>query len=150
MAGKKHRQKGDRLEREVVNLMRSYELEAKRVPLSGAVDGYKGDVICAGGLQIECKARARGFTDLYNWLEGNDALVIKQDRKDPLLVLNLARFCRLLRDWERQGVAPNGRPEKALEVGIVPHEEIRRELQRIAEKHKLTHASYLLDASGKE
>ena len=36
---------------------------------------------------IEVKVRARGFAQLYDWLEGRDLLVIRADRIEPLIVL---------------------------------------------------------------
>ena len=42
MSGAKHRRKGDRIEREIVELHRELGIHAERVPLSGAVR-YKGN-----------------------------------------------------------------------------------------------------------
>ena len=89
--GKSQRDKGARFERECVNLLKEAGRDAKRVPLSGAADGFKGDIIC-DGLILECKKRASGFKQIRSWLEGNDALIIGSDREEPLVVL---RF----RDW---------------------------------------------------
>jgi hypothetical protein len=41
-------------------------------------------------LRIECKARADGFRELYSWLQGRDLLVLKADRKEPLVVLPMS------------------------------------------------------------
>ena len=45
MSGKAPRQKGDRLERAIVATLKAHGIEAKRVPLSGSVKGYPGDVV---------------------------------------------------------------------------------------------------------
>lgn len=53
--------------------------------------------------EFECKARARGFTPLYDALKQADGhggltpiAVVKQDRCQPLVVLNLPDFVRLI------------------------------------------------------
>lgn len=91
MSGRAPRQKGDRLERAVVTLLRAHGLDAKRVPLSGSAAGYPGDVCVKlrdRELCVECKSR-KDFATLYGWLEGRDALILKGDRKEPLIVIRL-------------------------------------------------------------
>lgn len=44
ISGKSPRQKGDRLEREVVKVLTEAGIKAKRVPLSGSAKGYPGDI----------------------------------------------------------------------------------------------------------
>jgi Holliday junction resolvase len=98
MSGKSPRQKGDRLERAVVLLLREHGLDAKRVPLSGSAKGYPGDVVAnmAGReLCLECKSR-KDFKTLHAWLEHRDALILKADRKEALVVLRLADFLKAL------------------------------------------------------
>jgi hypothetical protein len=86
MMGKSQRDKGSRREREFAALV-----NGERVPLSGACGGsYTGDVVGLGMLW-EVKARKDGFAMLYRWLEGNDALALKADRKPWLCVLPLER-----------------------------------------------------------
>jgi hypothetical protein len=41
-------------------------------------------------LRIECKARADGFGTLYRWLQGRDALILKADRQERLVVVRLS------------------------------------------------------------
>jgi hypothetical protein len=40
--------------------------------------------------------RASGFRELYCWLAGNDALVVRADRREPLVVLPLRRALTVL------------------------------------------------------
>jgi hypothetical protein len=40
-------------------------------------------------LIVEVKARADGFREMYRWLDGRDALVVKANRRDPLVILPL-------------------------------------------------------------
>lgn len=95
--GRGQRQKGDSFERECVVLLMSHGIYAERVPLSGATKGgsFEGDVratIANSEWKIECKRRKASFGTLYKWLEGNDALLIRDDKTEPLVVLSAARF----------------------------------------------------------
>lgn len=99
MMGKASRDKGGRFERELVNTARAHELEAYRVPLSGAVEGFKNDLIIKIGRttwEVEAKKRGSGFKFLYDNIEGADVLVVGADRKKPLAVLDYEDFCDLL------------------------------------------------------
>lgn len=98
MAGKKHREKGARFERSVVEAFNAFGMDAKRVPLSGAAAGFKGDVhfVCQGAPRVaECKSRKAGFKVLREWLGDNDILAIKDDRTEPLIVMRLSDYCIL-------------------------------------------------------
>jgi len=92
MAGRRSKQKGSRLERDFAK-----RIGGERVPLSGAAGGsYTGDVKGLG-LLWECKARKDGFKQLYKWLDSDvDALAIKSDRKEWLVVVPLEKFLELL------------------------------------------------------
>jgi Holliday junction resolvase len=85
-----------------VAIAQAHDLDAVRVPLSGATDFAKGDVVvtATGGVKwtIECKKRASGFRTIYRWLEKGDAecLVLGADRESALAVLPLADFFDLL------------------------------------------------------
>ncbi|MFG1413443.1 hypothetical protein V5G24_20235 [Xanthobacter sp. VTT E-85241] len=103
--GKKSRDKGARIERAIVKILQDHGLCAERVPLSGqgaiarASDRFGGDVhvpVLGQDERIEVKARSSGFAMIYGWLEGNYGLVIKADRKDPLIVLRLSDAARVL------------------------------------------------------
>lgn len=94
--GKSQRDKGQRREREFAKLIGGH-----RVPLSGAQEHYGNDVI-GMGLKFEVKARKEGFKQIYDWInderEKPDALALKADRKDWLVVLPLNKFMELMRD----------------------------------------------------
>ena len=108
--GKASRDKGGRFERELVNTARAHSLDAYRVPLSGAADGFKNDVIIKKGREtweIEAKKRANGFKFLYDNIDGADVLVVGADRRKPLAVLDYEDFCDLLagvHDGKKQAI----------------------------------------------
>src|SRR5690348_10692436 len=99
MPGKAPRQKGDRFERDVVNAFRAFNIEAERVPLSGAAGGsYIADItVRIGGLlrRFELKRRAATFNKLYEWLGDNYGLVVRDDRRMALAVVRLEDLIRL-------------------------------------------------------
>lgn len=103
--GKPSRDKGARIEREIVQLHRALGLDAERVPLSGASGGtFAGDVIIEGVGKAEVKARASGggFVQLERWLAQHDALFLRRDRADPLVLLPWSTWARLI---SRKGAA---------------------------------------------
>jgi hypothetical protein len=89
MSGRRSRNKGARIEREIVRALQAKGLAASRVPLSGAVGGrFSGDVVLpllGRDLCVEVKARADGFRELYSWLAHRDVLIVKADRQPPLV-----------------------------------------------------------------
>lgn len=103
MSGRKSRNKGARRERELVHkYMEIPGVFSERVPLSGAMGTYKGDLkIEVGPYQwtAEVKARASGFKQIYTWLGSNDLLHVQADRAEPLAILPWSRWeqiCKLL------------------------------------------------------
>ena len=91
--GRSSKDKGNRAERALVRFLQEQSFAAERVPLSGSAGGrFGGDVtvpLLGVDRTIEVKARAKGFVEIYRWLEGADLLVIRADRRVPLVVLPL-------------------------------------------------------------
>ena len=97
--GKPSRDKGYRGEAAVVRQAVEHGVAAQRVPLSGAAQGYPGDVILrALGEEwvTEVKVRASGFKQIYKWKGDNDILVIKSDRNPMLAVMDLGDLLDIL------------------------------------------------------
>lgn len=94
------KRKGDGFEREVVKILQAHGLAAEKTPLSGAVKGgrFEQDITCpVRGVDwnIECKRRKREFATIDGYLGDNDALVARDDRTRPLVIMTLERFCKL-------------------------------------------------------
>jgi hypothetical protein len=94
------KQKGSRFEREIVHLAQEFMLEAKRVPLSGAAEGFKDDIII-DNMRYEAKSRASGFKQIYNWLEPCFGLFLRADYNEPLVVLRAKDFMEILQQNEK-------------------------------------------------
>lgn len=97
MSGKAPRRKGDRLEREIINLHEDLDIHAERYPLSGStrfrgsghdIDIYADDDSRAP-LVAEVKGRkdGKGFVQLEKWLGDYDLLFLRRDRKRPMVVM---------------------------------------------------------------
>lgn len=97
--GKASRNKGQRIERELVHLHVAAGIPAERVPLSGAAGGsFTGDLRIAGTLRAEVKARGdgSGFVTLERWLGEQDVLFLKRDRQPPLVCMPWATYLALM------------------------------------------------------
>jgi len=91
--GRRSRDKGNRAERAIVAFLQDNGFAAERVPLSGSAGGkYVGDVtipLLGRDMCAEVKVRAHGFGQLYAWLDGREILIVRQDRREPLVILPL-------------------------------------------------------------
>jgi hypothetical protein len=106
MSGAKHRQKGSRCEREIVDRHKAINIHAERYPLSGASrfrgSGHDVDLYPFGRdaapLVAEVKARKNGagFTQLERWLGDYQALFLRRNHADPLVVLPWSTWAALL------------------------------------------------------
>lgn len=106
--GKMSRDKGQRIERELVHLHQAAGLDASRVPLSGAAGGpYSGD-LRIGDLRAEVKARASGsgFKQLEAWLADHDMLFLRRDRQRPLVVMPWATYEKLMVAYQQRRLTP--------------------------------------------
>lgn len=88
MAGRKSKRKGSAAEREFAAI-----IGGSRMPLSGSVRGFEGDVKGLG-MVWEVKRRRNDFRRIYGWLEGEgiDALAIRADRKPWLVVMEAEKL----------------------------------------------------------
>jgi Holliday junction resolvase len=106
MSGARHRRKGDRLERELVERHKALGIHAERYPLSGA-SRFRGsshdvDVYLFGREEapvvVEVKGRrdGTGFALLERWLADFDALFLRRNNADPLVLLPWRMWARIL------------------------------------------------------
>lgn len=94
------RDKGLREERDIVRTHRKIGVDAVRVPLSGATEFAKGDVL-VHGLTFEVKLRADGFKQIYEALGDNDGLILRADRKERLYLLRETEWLKIIKHISR-------------------------------------------------
>ena len=107
--GKMQRNKGSRVEREMVALLNeSPTINSKRVPLSGMQAGYKGDIHIDLAMtpnreqdftllaEVKARANGEGFKTLEKWIVDCDLLILKRDRQDPFVAMPFETFKRLV------------------------------------------------------
>jgi hypothetical protein len=91
--GRRSRDKGNRSERALVAYLQARGFAVERIPLSGSCGGrFVGDVtvpLLGRDRRAEVKIRANGFRELYRWLIDRDLLVVRADRREPLVVVPL-------------------------------------------------------------
>lgn len=72
----------------------------KRVPLSGAMEGYKNDVILPNNWRAEVKRRKEMMKTLYSWIEDReekpDIVAFRADRKPWIVSMTLDKFMYLM------------------------------------------------------
>jgi hypothetical protein len=90
-----------------VRCLQDYGFAACRIPLSGAAavaEKFAGDLdIPLLGIDrcVEVKVRRNGFKELYAWLEGRDFLIVRADRREPLVVIPLKLATKIAVKAER-------------------------------------------------
>jgi hypothetical protein len=100
--GRSPKRKGSSFELEIERALQGYGLAAEKVPLSGQIKGGKfdHDISCpvhGTDRRLECKRRARAFATIDTMLGGNFALIVRDDRSRPLVVMTLETFAELAR-----------------------------------------------------
>jgi hypothetical protein len=97
MSGARHRRVGNACEREIVDCHRALGIRAERYPLSGASrfrgSGHDVDLYIFGTEEASAVAEVKkrrsgaGFTQLERWLGEYDALFLRRNHADPMIVL---------------------------------------------------------------
>lgn len=109
------RRKGARVERELVALLQDSGFAAEKTSRSG----YTGHDLTVPFLgkdrTVECKVRGGdGFSQLYRWLGPVEFLIVKADRKEPLIIIRLKQACELGRIMETAHHEDSNRETRAV------------------------------------
>jgi Holliday junction resolvase len=109
--GARLRRKGDRIEREIVERHRAFGIHAERYPLSGASrfrdGGHDVDVYLWGRdttpavAEVKGRKNGAGFVTLEKWLGNYDALFLRRNNADPLVLIPWRLWARLLEQVRR-------------------------------------------------
>jgi hypothetical protein len=97
VSGPSHRRKGARLEREIVDRHKACDIYAERYPLSGSSrfrgNSHDVDIYLFGraeapiASEVKGRKNGSGFATIEKWLAEHDALFLRRDSADPLVVL---------------------------------------------------------------
>ena len=106
--------KGTRVENLIVSLHNEAGVDAERVPLSGSLGGkYSGDLVI-GGIdspifrgEVKARKTGNGFSTLEGWLEGNDILYLKRDRRQPFVAMTWDVYEELIKVYVKS-IRPSG------------------------------------------
>ena len=98
--------KGSRVEREIVKLFTECGFQARRQPLSVALQQFPHDVYVnnlLGGTTVEVKARkdGQGFTQLEKWKGTAELLILKRNNATPFVCVDWKYFKELLDVYRR-------------------------------------------------
>jgi Holliday junction resolvase len=111
MSGARHRQKGNKIEREIVERHKALGIHSERYPLSGASrfrgSGHDVDIYLFGPDEApivgEVKARKNGagFATIESWLAEFDVLFLRKNSSDPLVLVPWRVWSRILQKVRR-------------------------------------------------
>jgi len=103
--------KGTKYERKIVEKHVAEGVPAKRVPLSGALKDYPGDVTIGETKdrmlrgEVKARAKANGFKVCREWLGDNDVLFLQETQIGPkgnppvFVMLQWDVYMKLLKAW---------------------------------------------------
>jgi len=103
--GRASRQKGARAERALVRFLQERGFAAEKTSRTG----YRGHDLTVPLLgvdrRVEVKCRGNGFRELYAWLGGADLLMVRSDRREPLVIvpMRLAAEIAAVAEGRRDG-----------------------------------------------
>ena len=83
------RRKGSRNELALVRFLQGRGLTAEKISRTGYTGSDLSVPLLGRDLKCKVKVRANGFQRLYDWLTGADLLILRADRREPLVVLPL-------------------------------------------------------------
>ena len=90
MSGRRSRDKGARTERAIVRVLQGEGVAATKI---SSLDKPGADIsmpLSGVDRAVEVKCHADGFRELQFWLKERDLLVLKADRREPLVVVRLS------------------------------------------------------------
>ena len=106
MSGARHRRKGDRIEREIVDRHKALGIRAERYPLSGASrfrgSGHDVDVHALGPdegpfvTEVKGRKNGAGFVTLEKWLGEYDCLFLRRNSAEAMVLLPWRVWAALL------------------------------------------------------
>ena len=98
MAGNYSKNKGYRYENELVHKFQDLGVIAHRVPLSGACEGYKDDLVVMDQYNIEAKRRKKLNQMFYNVLAKCKFGIAREDNNHDIVFMKIETFVDLIKE----------------------------------------------------
>ena len=99
--------KGTRVERKIVKLFQDLGIQARRQPLSGALQDFPHDVQVKllDGLNCEVKARkdGKGFATIKKWKGNADLLILVEDHATPGVYIDWSLWKQIAKILKENG-----------------------------------------------
>jgi hypothetical protein len=96
------RRKGAAEERALVRFLQARGFAAEKISRTGYTGSDLSMPLLGRDLRCEVKCRGNGFARLYDWLAGNDLLIVRADRREPLVVIPLRLATEIATAAERR------------------------------------------------
>jgi hypothetical protein len=90
MSGRRSRDKGARTERAIVRALQGQGIAATKISRAWSPGADLRVPVLGVDRAVEVKCRSVGFSQLYDWLNQRDVLIVKADYKEPLVVLRMS------------------------------------------------------------
>lgn len=100
--GRSEKRKGTEGERELVRILNKSGVNCMRIPLSGSIWSWKGDIDFFNGIKGEVKRRRRINKLFYEMLEEATYGFIRGDNKPWLVVMGLEDFVEMFKVWKKE------------------------------------------------
>jgi Holliday junction resolvase len=100
--GNASRDKGSRTERAIVALLQAEGFAAEKCSRTGYTGPDLTVPLLGVDRSVEVKVRGNGFVRLYDWLAGRDLLIVRADRREPLVVIPLKLAVEIATAAERR------------------------------------------------
>jgi len=97
VSGRRSRDKGARTERAIVRLLQGQGIAATKISGMYKPGADLSVPVLGADRAVEVKCRADGFRELYGWLDSRDVLIVKADRREPLVVVRLSLAAEITR-----------------------------------------------------
>jgi Holliday junction resolvase len=103
------RRKGAAEERALVRYLQARGFAAEKSSRTGYAGHDLTVPVLGRDRRVEVKVRGNGFRRLYEWLDGADLLIVRADRREPLVVLPMRLAAEIAAAAEGRKTTGEGR-----------------------------------------
>lgn len=100
----KNKRKGTYSENKIVKLLNESGIPSERMPLSGAMKRFPGDIAIGGDVldfnyigEVKFRKNGQGYRMLERWIKKADILFLDKNYDEPLVVIRFSLLSKLLK-----------------------------------------------------